>query len=180
MSVGEPEFFDAEAEAAYRTGSLSIFDGVGEVFVNDFTAEATDLGARSWPTEPAALIAAMRAYVSGQGSSIAEDAAVVELAADLLRVSTAPPELRAAVIRILDRAGVDVAERAEAEGVVVSIRYVDQVLTLLELEFDADANLILERVTWLDEFPLAGTPAGAILQESVYTPAQVVDSYDRP
>ncbi len=180
VSVGEPEFFDEEAEAAYRTGDLAIFDGVGEVFVSDFTAETTDLEARNWPTEPAALVAAMQAYVSGQGSGITQDAAVVELAADLLRVSTATPELRGAVLRALDRAGVDVAERAGAEGVIVRVQYVDQVQTLLELEFDADANLVLERVTWLEAFPLAGTPAGVILQESVYTPARVVDSYDGP
>jgi hypothetical protein len=64
----------------------------------------------SLPTNPTALNHYLRSHVSGSSST---DAAVFTAAGDLLRQGDAPPALRAAVIRVLERTSGITAEAAE-------------------------------------------------------------------
>ena len=111
VTIGDPMFFDPAVAEAYTTSGLSEQDRVGATEVIEFTPEATVLGVRDWPTDRDSLLDAMVAYVSNQGREVAEVAAVVELASDLLRASGASPELRAAVIGALDQMEVEVTTR---------------------------------------------------------------------
>lgn len=180
VSVGAPEFFDDAVEAAYGASGLAEQDGVGTTEISEFTPEATVLGARNWPTDPAALRDAMRAYASNQGRDISDDAALVELAGNLLRATGASPALRAAVIGVLDDLDVDVTTRSAGSGLVVALDYQDEVRARLILEFDDDANLVRDQLVWLEDAPSYGVPAGTAFFDTQLSPSRVVGSLTQP
>ena len=180
VTVGAPQFFDDAVEAAYAMSGLAGQDGVGSTEVSEFTPEVTVLGVRNWPTNPDALRNAMAAYASNQGREISDDAALVELAGNLLRATGATPELRAAVIGVLDDLDVDVTTRSAGSGVVVALDYQDELRARLILEFDDDANLVRDRLVWLEDAPLYGVPAGTAFFDARLSPSRVVESLTRP
>ncbi len=180
VTVGAPVFFDDVVEAAYAASDLPERDGVGATEVSEFTPEATVLGVRTWPTNPDELYDAMAAYVSNQGREIPEAAALVELAGDLLRATNADPELRAAVIGVLDDLDVDVTTRSAGSGVAVTLDYQDELRARLILEFDDDANLVRDRLVWVEDAPLYGIPAGTAFFDTQLNPSRVVGSLTRP
>lgn len=179
ITFQSPVFFDAEAEAAFAASLHGDFEPVGETVIDDFV-EVSVLDARSWSEEAATLLGEMRTFVTNEGNAIVNDAAVVELAADLLRAPDATPELRSAALGALDLMDVEIQQRSNTESVIVSIQYTVDVVQRLELEFDSMANLVGERLIQLEASPVAGTPAGAVLQDSTYSPARVVPSLDAP
>jgi hypothetical protein len=178
--IGDPTFFDRAVADAYAASGLAEQDRVGATEVNEFTPEATVLGVRDWPTDRDSLLEAMVAYVSNQGREVAEVAAVVELASDLLRASGASPELRAAVIGALDELEVEVTARTGGDGVAVAFDYVDEVRARRVLEFDRESNLVRDRLVWLEDAPLYGVPAGTAFFDSQLSPSRVVESLKRP
>jgi len=180
VTHGQPVFFDSVVEAAYATSGLAVVDRIGATDVAEFTREATVLGVREWPTSRDELVVAMRAYVSGRGSDVAEVAALVDLAADLLRASGATPKLRGAVIAALDTLDVDVATRREGGGLAVAVEFEDVVRARRVLEFDASANLVRDRLMWLEDAPLYGVPAGTAFFDTQLSPSRVVESHTRP
>ncbi len=175
-----PKFFDAEAQAAYAGSPLETFEAVGEVRVDNFAAAPSILSARAWPETPEDLLSAIQVYITNEGNAVVAEARVMELAADLLRATGAKPELRSAVLGALDLMDVEIQERSNTQSVIVSLQYTLDVRHRLELEFDANAFLIREKLVRLDASTLAGTPAGAVVQESMYSPARIVDSLDAP
>jgi hypothetical protein len=180
VTVGAPVFFDDEVGAAYAASDLAASDGVGTTEVSEFTPEVTVLGVRNWPTDPDALRNAMAAYASNQGRAIPQEAALVELAGNLLRATGAAPELRAAVIEVLDDLGVDVTGRSDGTGVAVALEYEDELRSRLILEFDDDANLVRDRLVWLEDAPLYGVPAGTAFFDTQLSPSRVVGSRTQP
>ena len=180
VTVGAPVFFDDEVEAAYAASDLAARDGVGTTEVSEFTPEVTVLGVRNWPTDPGALRNAMAAYASNQGRAIPPEAALVELAGNLLRATGAAPELRAAVIEVLDDLGVDVTAGSDGTGVAVALDYDDELRARMTLEFDDDANLVRDTLVWLEDAPLYGVPAGTAFFDTRLSPSRVVGSLTQP
>ena len=179
----EPRFFDPDVEAAYYASGVDKADRVGETVVSDFAQESlTVFGVREWPTDTDELLDAMGVYVSSQGNDVDATGPLVELAADLLRWSSATPELRSAVIEALGTLDVEVTERIDVDGLAVAVTFVDVsgIRSRLILEFDEDANLVRERHVWLEDVPALGVPAGTVVLDSQLSPGRVVGSLHRP
>ena len=172
-----PVFFDSEAEAAYVASEPVGSELVGQTTVDDFTPTSI-LGERAWPEDPEELLVAMRTFVTNEGSAVISDASVIGLAADLMRAPKATPSLRSAVLGAVDLMDVEIQERSNGRAVIVSLQFTEEVLQRFELEFDADANLVRERLVYLEALPEAGIPAGATIEETVYSVPRVVDSLD--
>ncbi len=179
-TYGDPAFFDAAAEAAYEAVGMAERDQIGQTVVSEYRSTDSILDQRAWPSDPGALLVALRSQVSSEGNPIAETAAIVELAAELLSETNAAPGLRAAVIEVLDELGLEVVERSNGAAVVVGVEYVDTVPVRRELVFDGDANLVAERVVLIDGDSSVGIPAGAVLEQSTFEPVRTVDSVDLP
>ena len=174
QSTLQPVFFVAEAEQAYFEAGLDAVDGIG-VTVEETTSQADQIiDERDWPTSPGQLRQAMQSYVSNEGSFVASDVQLVELAGTLLRETGASSELRAAALRVLEDLNVDVTERIDGDGVAVGIEFFDGVRRMRVLEFDANSNLVREYERWLDGNDQLGIPAGTIVHEVTYSPVRVV------
>lgn len=178
--IGEPLFFDSETEAAFAASGLDERFQVGEVTESEYVETRSILAERLWPTDAGVLLAAMRSWVSNEGNPVSETAAVVELAGELLRETGAEPELRAAVLRALDELGLDTFASDDGRRTTVAIQYVDGEVVRLELQFDADANLVAERLIWVDDSSELGVAAGTAILQSEYSPVRTVDSIDVP
>jgi hypothetical protein len=176
LEVGQPEFFDAEAAAAFAASGLARDFGIGEVDERQVTGETSLLDQRNWPTDAGDLLVAMRSWVSNEGNAVSETAAIVELAADLLRETGADPELRSAVLRALDELGLETAVDEGNGRTSVGIQYVDTEVVRLELQFDADANLVAERRIWVFDVPDLGVSAGTVIDQAEYSPVRTVRS----
>ena len=177
-TIGQPEFSDAEAAAAFVASGRADDYGVGQVVDNAFEGRAPILDQRAWPTETDALLTAMRSWVSNEGNAVSETASMVELAAELLRDPGASAELRSAVLRVLDELGLETAAGDEGRRTTVGIQYVDGQVLRLELQFDAEANLVSERLTWVNDVPELGIAAGTVISQAEYSPVRVVRSID--
>lgn len=177
-TVKAPVFFDRLVASAYAEAGMAERDGVGQVLSSEYTNATSILDQRAWPVNPRALAAAMRAQVSSEGNPLPESAALVELASSLLKETTAPAELRAAVFQVLDDLGLNAVVKDNGDRVQVAIDYVDTVPTRLELEFDQGANLVAERFIWTDGAADLGVPAGTVIQETVLSPARTATSID--
>lgn len=175
-TVIEARFFDDDVEAAYAANDYGVVDGVGLTTEVEYVEATTPLDQRVWPTDPEALLAAMRSQVSSEGNPIPESAALVELASALLRETGAEPELRAAVFQVLDELGLNVVTRSGGAEIEVGIDFTDTVPTRLELTFDAEANLVAERFTWIDGDADLGVPPGTVIQETRLLPSRTVDA----
>lgn len=179
--VQSPRFFDADAERAYYGSDLPEADRLGTLVVGDFAPESTELGVRDWPLDSGDLLETMRIHVSSEGRELDDTAAIIELAADLLRPSNAPAELRSAVFEAMSLLDVEAA-KLDSGGVVVTYETVDEfgIESEFTLEFDAAANLVRERKVWLEDAPMFGVPAGTVVLDSQSSPSRVVESLERP
>lgn len=174
----QPKFFDPAAERAYFEAGLDADDGIGQTTEDTLSMADQIIDQRDWPTSPGQLQQAMEAYASNEGSQVATDVQLVELAAVLLRETEASPRLRAAVLRVLEDLDVDVATTSDG-GVSVAIEFVDGVRRLRVIEFDAQANLVREYETWVDGDRRLGVPAGTVVHEAAYSPVRVVTEIPR-
>lgn len=170
----QPVFFSAEAEAAYFAAGLDVSDGVGETREETTNQPVQIIDERDWPTTPGQLRQAMRSYVSNEGTAVATDVQLVELAATLLRETDASPDLRAATIRVLEDLDVEVTERGDGSGLSVGIEYTDGVAKMRVIEFDAESNLVREYERWLEGDPQLGVPAGTIVYDATFSPVRIV------
>jgi hypothetical protein len=180
VAVGDPEFLDPEVRAAYYASDLPAADGVGTTISSDYADALFPLDERAWSTDVDQLTADLQAYASGDGAERSSEAAVLDVAGDLLRDPDATPELRAALFSALEGMNYDVAVRESDRAIAVAVEYDDLIDTRLELVFDVDARLIEERVVWLEANDALGTPAGFVESEILYSPTVVVDSLDTP
>lgn len=179
-TVGRPQFFSPEVEAAYRSSGQAAVDGVGEVRVVTYPLSQSDFGIRDWPTDDDGLLAAMRSYVSNEGGDASEAASVLALAGTLSRDPGATPELRAALLRVLADLDVEVM-RFEDGGAIVAAEFVENgVPSRVELEFDADGYLECQRLIWLRGEPDVGVRGVTVVSDLRTTPAIVVDAGERP
>jgi hypothetical protein len=177
-TVRAAHFFSAEAEEAFGQLGLAPRFGIGEVSVEVFGPQETDIRPEDWPADPDELAAEMRARVSQQDPGIPLEVRLLELGATLLRETGAGPQLRAAVLEVL--AGLKGLEREPEQPsgeIRISITYESSgVRRERTVGFDpATSQLTFERERVLDSLPEEGITAGATVLQVRYLPSLVVD-----
>ncbi len=179
-TVGEPRFFSDEVEAAFGAASLAEDYGVGQTTVEVLDSAESDTDLSSWPTDPQALEAAMRAAGSQRATDVPEPARLLEVAIGLLKETETSPELRAAVLRVLASylPRPEVVDGEATTMVEISFTYQSEGTGYRRsLWFEAaTARLVVERLEVLDPMPSQGIPAGTVVSEAHYQPTVLVDA----
>jgi hypothetical protein len=151
--------------------------GPGELSIEDFGRFSTD---------PDELYGQLEELARERGNSFEGEMLVI--VGDMLRSFTAPPELRAALLRVAARIPSvevlqDVTDPQGREGIALvresdDANYLHRVELIIDpdtSELLAEQDTLLERVEWLDAEP------GAIIGYAVYLVTGVVDSVnERP
>lgn len=166
-TVGQPVFFDADAEAAYYSAGLNEADQVGETYIEQFTDVANPILETEWPDEPDSLRQSMEAFIGKSGTG-ATDADLFKLAANILREANPPPELRGAIIEVL--AELPLTLEQPADSITLSVTDGDWQLAMT---LSNQGNLLAETTTLLEADPVLGIPAGTVLTNATYGLPQV-------
>lgn len=168
IDAGRPELDEGVEDDRYEAGELSYEDFEG------------------LPTEDDALYSEIQTRAEGAGPGLEPE--MFTVVGDLLRETAAPPELRAALFRVLGRIpSVEVDPNATDEtgrpGIAATIEYDNDGTRFRdELIFDEDTsellgerNVLLSEVDWVDADP------GTVLGYAVYLEEGSVDSVsERP
>lgn len=110
ITTGQPTFFTPESEAAYYSAGLDRSDKVAQTVTSTVSGTPSLLESRLWPTNPDQLLETFRSLVPPD-RGLPDTVEIFDLALDLLRETGAPPELRAAVVRVLSTLDLEILER---------------------------------------------------------------------
>lgn len=172
---GEPEFFsDSDAQLFASSGMAAQF-GIGEVETTDFAPAETQIDIAALPLDPGALKLALLAEAGEPEEArdaAGEAADVMRIAAAVLRETTAPAEIRAAVLDVLAALGEQIEIVRNDDSVLeVAVEYQSSGSQLRrELSFDkASSALIGEQVVLVDGDDELGLPAGTMLVDSAFS-----------
>lgn len=174
----EPVFFSQRDEDAYYNAGLDEGDNIGETTSQTVT-QPDDLD--QWPTDLAALDNA----ISNSARTDRDLPATVEyldVALDLLSEVFAPPQLRAATLRLIGQLP-DLAVRGESEDgtVTLSIEYTsDGIATAFAFTVDPSGYLLKEETVLLEGDLRHGIPGQTAIAEIDYGRPITVDSLDKP
>lgn len=176
VAVGQPQFFDDADESRYYAAGLDQVDGVGSTESAAYSGVEDPASTRDWPTDSAALEELIRSL-----PGIAADAEVAEEILDLVRATTASPELRSAALEVLGNLDIELVTKSD-EAYEFSILSVTQdPATTLVFVFDDDANLVAEQRSLAEPHPVLSLPAGTLLYDARFEGAAVVErSGQRP
>jgi hypothetical protein len=169
-TVGTPEFFDPEAEAAYYAAGLDQADQVGEIIVEQFT-EATDpVIEAEWPTQPEQLAEAMKTFIVGTRRQPADTSQIFDLAADILRETHPSPQLRSALLHVLAQQPLTLEEQTPTTLTVSHAEADRQVgITLTR-----NGQLLAETTILLQADPQLGLAEGTVIASADHQPTRVV------
>jgi hypothetical protein len=170
-TVGEPTFFDSSHERAYYAAGLDAADQIGKTIVEQFADVTDPIIETDWPINSHDLLQAMEEFIGESGEVQSSPADIFLLAADLLRETNPPPELRAAVLEVLSDLPLDVEHHGQL-STTVSLIDSDRQLTM---ELSHVGALIAETITLVNEDPEHGIPAGTVLTDVHYHLPEVVD-----
>lgn len=170
-TVGTPVFFDPLHEQAYYAAELDKADRIGETVVDQFTDVADPILEAEWPSDPDQLLTAMNEFIGGTADSETQPADLFTLAANLLRETNPPPELRGSILEVLAGLPLDL-DKDDDTSIKVSVVDDGRRLTM---ELSVHGDLLSESTTLLEADPTLGIPVGTLISEATYHMAQVVD-----
>ncbi len=171
ITVGQPHFFDPTAAETFRGSDLSQQLGIGTTATASYPPSPDYVDPQSIPTDLDQLNAWIRLETGDPQPSPAQ---ILDTATQLLTETGAPPELRAAVLRVL----------ARTDGLQVqpgTLTYAIEITALTEtgnLErtvlIDHNGHLQSTRLVTLDGIPDIGVPPNTILHQANYQPTTTV------
>ncbi|MGA9596296.1 MAG: hypothetical protein WBV06_09070, partial [Acidimicrobiia bacterium] len=169
-----PTFFTPDAEDAYYRLGLDATDHLDEVQTEQLTGVTDPILEVDWPTEPDALYQALRDYAAQGGDERPKAVQVFDLATDLLREVDRTPDLRAAVVDVLARLPVDLAEQT-SQAITISISYTTPAPTRDTITLSSDGQLLAETSTLLAGDPELGIPADTTILQVEYQKKRTTD-----
>ncbi|NNF63955.1 MAG: hypothetical protein HKN07_06815 [Acidimicrobiia bacterium] len=175
ITLGEPAFFSDSDEQLFTASGLAADFGIGEVETTDFAPAETQIDVAALPVEPGALKLALLAEAGEPEEArdaAGEAADVMRIAAAVLRETTAPAEIRAAVLEVLAALGDEIEiVRNDDDTLEVAVEYQSSGSQLRrELSFDkASSALVAEQVILVDGDDELGLPAGTMLVDSTFS-----------
>lgn len=170
-TVGTPSFFDPLHEQAYYSAELDKADRIGKTVVDQFTDVADPILEVEWPRDPDQLLSAMNEFIGGTADSETTPSDLFTLAANLLRETNPPPELRGSILEVLAGLPLDLDQDGDT-SIKVSVLDDGRRLTM---ELSVHGDLLSESTTLLEADPTLGIPVGTLISESTYQMARVVD-----
>lgn len=169
-TIGTPEFFDPQTQAAYYQAGLDRADQVGENVVEQFTEADDPVIETRWPTHPEQLLEAMEAFILENRDQTADTSQIIDLTADILRETHPSPELRSSLVQVLARQPLELKGRT---ATTITISHIsDGQETAITLS--SDGQLLSETVTLLKPDADLGLPEGTTVGSANYGQAQVV------
>lgn len=174
-----PTFFDPPDESAYYEAGLDQIDQIGETVTDTFTGVRTLLDEQDWPIDPDQLEASLRAALPEE-TERSEDVELLDLAVDLLRLPDAAPELRSALLQVIGRLDLNLVERRDDGGAVLSVAYDLPTTTEFEVVIGGDGQLVSETTTLTNGDATLGIPAGTVVESVIYGPVVVTDGLTPP
>ncbi len=170
VTTGQPIFFSNEAETAYYAAGLDRIDQVGETVIERFT-EVSFLD-QTWPTVPAELAQTIRdRFPPDRG--LPDVVEILDIALDLLRETAAPPELRAAVLRVIADLNLELLERLPNGNATFAIDYHSPLPTRDTFTINATGQLLAESSTLTSGNPDLALPVGTTTFQARYEPVEI-------
>ena len=165
-----PVFFSPATEQAYYQAGLDQFDQINEA-VTLTAVGGSEFDPDAWSTDPDQLHRQILNHIQQGGSDLPDQVRVFNHAAQLIAETGAPPDLRAAVLRVLAKLDLELLERTTDQiQLAVSSQNSRWTMTL-----DPAGNLLETTETVLQPIPDLGIPAGTVVYQAVYQPTITVD-----
>lgn len=171
VTTGQPIFFSKEAETAYYGAGLDRLDQVGETITESFTG--VGLLAQTWPTTPVELAQTIRdRFPPDRG--LPDEVEILDISLDLLRETAAPPELRAAVLRVIADLNLELLERLPDGPATFAIDYHSPLPTRDMFTINSTGQLLAESSTLTNGNPDLALPPGTATFQARYQPVEIV------
>lgn len=168
-----PIFFDPISEAAYYQAGIHQLDRVGEAVRETFTGVTTALD-QEWPTTPANLLEAIRSrFPPDRG--LPEYVEILDISLDLLRESTATPQLRSAVLEVLADLDFELVEDHANGSATFAVDYEGPLPTKATFTLDSTGQLLAETTTLTHGDPALNIQPGTTTFQARYSAVKIVD-----
>ncbi len=162
-----PSFFSTQDESDYYGAGLDEIDQVGRTVTETFTDVASVYGEQAWPTDSDELRAAIIA-----SSGAPDDGDIAQYALGVIVETPAPPELRAAVFKLLSElSGIRLLRSGDS-----TIFEIDSDLETLRFSVRPEGSLAEREMISNDGNQSLGIPANTTIESVRYSPPVVVSS----
>lgn len=169
--TGTPIFFDAEAESAYYGAGLDRLDLVGETVTETFTGVSGILD-QTWPTDSGELADTIRSRLPPV-RGLPVEVEMLDIALDLLRETTASPQLRAAALRVIAHLDLDLVEQLPDGSATFAIEYNSPLPIRDTFTVDRNGQLLAETSTFTEGDPSLGIPSGTVTYQAQYGATEI-------
>lgn len=179
-TVGTPQFFDSDVEAAYYALGLDQSDRVGETYVQQLTDAADEYVETDWPTQPDQLRQVMETAVASSGDELPLEARLLGFAANLLRETNPSPQLRAAILQVLADLPLELEDQQLDGSITIGVTYRNPLLTHHSITLSPEGQLLAETTTLLEADQLLGIPESTRISTASYQPTSLTNRLDLP
>lgn len=169
----EPQFFSTADEEAYYAAGLDVGDRLGETVVTTQEDSNPILDEEDWSTDPRELETMIRRQVGD------DEFTVLEKCLEFLRAPLLPPELRAAVLRVISGLDLELVDDGP-KGATFSMSLDTPLPLHLRFTLDDAGHLRFEERIQTDGYPEQGVPPGTVDYTATYSVPVLVDSLERP
>jgi len=179
-TVGTPQFFDRDVEAAYYALGLDKTDRVGETSVQQLVDVADVYVETDWPTDPGQLRQEMETAVANSDDQVPIEARLLGFAANLLRETNPSPQLRAAILEVLADLPLELEDQHQDGSITIGVTYRNPLLTRDAITVSQDGQLLAETTTLLEPDQELGIPEGTQISIAKYQLPTLTDRLDGP
>ncbi len=171
-----PTFFDPLVEEAYMAAGMDHRDAIGTSVVEQFDGISDPLLTKDWPVDPAELRRAMDVYLSSSGDDRPVAVDLLDLASQMLREVSRPPQLRAALLEVLAQLPLENLVPAGVGLFSFGLTFRQELRRRMVVSFDSEGNLVTDSVTLLEPDAQLQVPAGTAIALGRYELPQTVDT----